>query len=96
MFVRQNDYREVTQAYFMCNGIVSIAIFISTWLSYPSISIMAFVLIALLLLLSDLPFAPAKRIFPLPAMIVTVSTQFLIVYAPLVPEIRLSGVELLP
>ncbi len=32
--VRQNDYREVTQAYFMRNGIVSIAIFIFTWLSY--------------------------------------------------------------
>lgn len=32
--VRPNDYREVTQAYFMRNGIVSIAIFIFTWLSY--------------------------------------------------------------
>ena len=32
--VRAGDYREVTQAYFMRNGIVSIAIFIFTWLSY--------------------------------------------------------------
>lgn len=32
--VRPNDYREVTQTYFMRNGIVSIAIFIFTWLSY--------------------------------------------------------------
>ena len=32
--VKPNDYREVTQAYFMRNGIVSIAIFIFTWLSY--------------------------------------------------------------
>ena len=32
--VRPNDFREVTQAYFMRNGIVSIAIFIFTWLSY--------------------------------------------------------------
>lgn len=32
--VRPNDYREVTQAYFMRNGIVSIAIFVFTWLSY--------------------------------------------------------------
>lgn len=32
--VRPGDYREVTQAYFMRNGIVSIAIFIFTWLSY--------------------------------------------------------------
>ena len=32
--VRPNDYREVTQAYFMRNGIVSIAIFIFTWLSF--------------------------------------------------------------
>lgn len=32
--VRPNDYRFVTQAYFMRNGIVSIAIFIFTWLSY--------------------------------------------------------------
>ena len=31
--VRPNDYRFVTQAYFMRNGIVSIAIFIFTWLS---------------------------------------------------------------
>ena len=32
--VRPNDFREVTQAYFMRNGIVSIAIFIFTWLSF--------------------------------------------------------------
>ena len=32
--VRPGDYREVTQAYFMRNGIVSIAIFIFTWLSF--------------------------------------------------------------
>lgn len=32
--VKPGDYREVTQAYFMRNGIVSIAIFIFTWLSY--------------------------------------------------------------
>ena len=32
--VKAGDYREVTQAYFMRNGIVSIAIFIFTWLSY--------------------------------------------------------------
>ena len=32
--VRPGDWREVTQAYFMRNGIVSIAIFIFTWLSY--------------------------------------------------------------
>ncbi|MBR2519326.1 MAG: putative 4-hydroxybenzoate polyprenyltransferase [Selenomonadaceae bacterium] len=32
--VRAGDYREVTQAYFMRNGIVSVAIFIFTWLSY--------------------------------------------------------------
>ncbi|MBE8955194.1 MAG: 4-hydroxybenzoate octaprenyltransferase [Quinella sp. 2Q5] len=32
--VRPNDYRFVTQAYFMRNGIVSVAIFICTWLSY--------------------------------------------------------------
>ena len=32
--VRPGDYREITQAYFMRNGIVSIAIFIFTWLSY--------------------------------------------------------------
>ncbi|MBQ3335800.1 MAG: 4-hydroxybenzoate octaprenyltransferase [Selenomonadaceae bacterium] len=32
--VRAGDWREVTQAYFMRNGIVSIAIFIFTWLSY--------------------------------------------------------------
>ena len=32
--VRPHDYREVTQVYFMRNGIVSIAIFIFTWLSY--------------------------------------------------------------
>ena len=32
--VRPNDFRAVTQAYFMRNGIVSIAIFIFTWLSY--------------------------------------------------------------
>ena len=31
--VRPGDYREVTQAYFMRNGIVSVAIFIFTWLS---------------------------------------------------------------
>ena len=32
--VRPGDYREVTQAYFMRNGIVSVAIFVFTWLSY--------------------------------------------------------------
>ena len=32
--VRAGDYREVTQTYFMRNGIVSVAIFIFTWLSY--------------------------------------------------------------
>lgn len=32
--VTASDYRAVTQAYFMRNGIVSIAIFICTWLSY--------------------------------------------------------------
>ena len=32
--VKPGDYREVTQAYFMRNGIVSIAIFVFTWLSY--------------------------------------------------------------
>lgn len=32
--VKPGDYRFVTQAYFMRNGIVSIAIFIFTWLSY--------------------------------------------------------------
>ena len=32
--VRPNDYRFVTQAYFMRNGVVSIAIFLFTWLSY--------------------------------------------------------------
>ena len=32
--VKAGDYREVTQAYFMRNGIVSIAIFVFTWLSY--------------------------------------------------------------
>ena len=32
--VKAGDYRFVTQAYFMRNGIVSIAIFIFTWLSY--------------------------------------------------------------
>ena len=32
--VRPNYYREVTQAYFMRNGVVSIAIFVFTWLSY--------------------------------------------------------------
>lgn len=32
--VRPNDYRFVTQAYFMRNGIVSVAIFVCTWLSY--------------------------------------------------------------
>ena len=32
--VKPGDYREVTQDYFMRNGIVSIAIFIFTWLSY--------------------------------------------------------------
>ena len=32
--VRPNDFHEVTQAYFMRNGIVSIAIFIFTWLSF--------------------------------------------------------------
>lgn len=32
--VKAGDYREVTQAYFMRNGIVSIAIFIFTWLCY--------------------------------------------------------------
>lgn len=32
--VKPGDYRFVTQAYFMRNGIVSIAIFVFTWLSY--------------------------------------------------------------
>ena len=32
--VHAGDYREVTQTYFMRNGIVSVAIFIFTWLSY--------------------------------------------------------------
>ena len=32
--VRAGDWREVTQTYFMRNGIVSVAIFIFTWLSY--------------------------------------------------------------
>ena len=32
--VQPGDYREVTQAYFMRNGIVSVAIFVFTWLSY--------------------------------------------------------------
>ena len=32
--VKPGDYHEVTQSYFMRNGIVSIAIFIFTWLSY--------------------------------------------------------------
>lgn len=32
--VKPGDYRFVTQAYFMRNGVVSVAIFIFTWLSY--------------------------------------------------------------